>query len=205
MGYKPAETFADIALKIKALFKETEEKECFDLAYKLAFLLAEGVFTKGYRSYVPWDTERAKSDEDLYRWGTSICNEPEGTAVILRNAVFIASNKNKGEVKNSEIKEIYNLLQPLDRNVLKVLFALYELTVDSAEHYVSAEEISEKCCLSVSAVEHALDNMPVQLCQKDGKIRIDKPYMQIPQLLQLLPVKKFQIFPTFLIELCLYG
>jgi transcriptional regulator with XRE-family HTH domain len=65
LGYKPAEKLADICLKIKALFKETDEKDCFELAYKLAFLLAEGAFTKGYRSYVPWDTERTRSDEDI--------------------------------------------------------------------------------------------------------------------------------------------
>jgi hypothetical protein len=118
----------------------------------------------------------------LQRTGGHRCHQGE-------NAVFIASNKNTGAIKNSEIREIYNLLQQLDRNLLKVLFALYELTIDSEEHFASVEEISEKCCLSVGAVENALDNIPVQLCHKDGKIRIDGPYMQIPQLLLLLPVK----------------
>lgn len=147
----------------------------------MALLLAEGACTKGYKSYVPWNTDQAKQD-DTDKGGTAVLSEPAGTVVIKDNAVFISNNQT--EIKNSDIREIYNLLQPLaNRNILKVLFALYALTADSDERYVSAEEISEKCCLSVSAVENALDNRPVQLKQKDAKFRIDGPYLHIPPLL----------------------
>lgn len=191
MGYKPADTFYDVYLKIKSLFEATDSNKCFDLAYKLAFLLAEGTFTKGYKEYVPWNTDKVRTeDDDFYKWGSSICNEPEGNSVVKRNSVFISSNKCAKPITNSDIREIYTALQPFtEKNVLRVLYALYELTVNDFDLFVTIKEIAQKCRLSELAVENALDILPVRICADGEKYRIEGNFMHIPPLFMMLKEK----------------
>lgn len=186
MGYKPADTFSDIYLKIKSLFEATQQENCFDLAYKLAFLLAEGAFSKGYKGYIPWDTSKARStDDDFYKWGYSACSEPEGNAAVKGNSVFISSNKRQRSISNTDIRDVYNAIGPFtEKNVLKVFFALYELTVNEFDIFVPIEAISVKSSLSVNSVEDALDKLPVQFSPDGKNYRINGPCMHfVPMLL----------------------
>jgi len=189
LGYKPSESFGDVYLKIKALFQATERTHVFDLAYKLAFLLAEGTFSKGYKSYVPWDTEKVRNeDDDFYKWGYSACSEPEGNSFMKKNSVFISSNKQHKPVTNQEVREIYLAIEPLcNKNVLKVLYSLYDLTVSDFDLYVPLSDIAQKCKLSESETEFALDNLPVQLGPNGIGYRIEGSYMHIPPMLMMLP------------------
>jgi len=191
LGYKPPETFGDVYLKIKALFQTTERTAVFDLAYKLAFLLAEGTFSKGYKSYVPWDTEKIRNDDDdFYKWGYSACSEPEGNSFMKKNSVFISSNKQYKPITNQEIRNIYLAIEPLcSKNTLKVLYGLYDLTVHDFDLYVSLKDIAEKCKLSENETETALDNLPVQLGPNGAGYRIEGSYMHIPPLLMMLEQK----------------
>lgn len=94
LGYKPANTFGDVYLKIRSLFEPTSKIESFSLAYKLASLLHEGACTRGYKEYVPWDTGKNRCDTDEFcKWGFSACTEPEGITVHRGNSVFISDNK----------------------------------------------------------------------------------------------------------------
>jgi len=191
LGYKPSESFGDVYLKIKALFQATERTEVFDLAYKLAFLLAEGTITKGYKSYVPWDTEKVRNeDDDFYKWGYSACSEPEGNSFMKKNAVFISSNKQYKSITNQEIMNVFLAIEPLcDRNALKVLYGLYDLTVHDFDLYVPLSDIAIKCKLSEEITENALDNLPVQIGPDNEGYRIEGSYMHIPPLLMMLSQK----------------
>lgn len=188
IGYKPTDTFENVYFKIKSLFEATSEEQCFDLAYKFAFLLAEGASTKGYKGYVPWKTDKIRTeDEEFYNWGLSVCSEPEGNAVVKGNSVFISSNRRARTITSTDIREIYNTIEPFqEKNNLRVFFALYELTVSDFELYVPVEVISEKCNLPINIVEKALDKLPIQLCSNEQNYRIDNSYMHIAPMLLMM-------------------
>lgn len=84
LGYKPADSFSDICLKLRTAIEEAGKDGCFDLGYKLAFILAEGCSTNGYSDYVPWDTDKDRTNDHVfYNGGYSACCEPGGHAVIF--------------------------------------------------------------------------------------------------------------------------
>lgn len=188
MGYKTADSFNSICLKIKALFEKSTPENCFDLAYKLAFLLAESTFLKGY---IPWDKSKVRlADDDFYKWGYSACSEPEGNAAVKGNSVFISSNKRQHAITNTDIRDVYNNLSLFsDKNTIKVFFALYELTVNDFDLFVSKEKISEKSGLPLNTVEAALDKLPLQLCRNNESYRIDGAYMHFVPMLLMFAIK----------------
>jgi transcriptional regulator with XRE-family HTH domain len=191
IGYKPVNTYANVYLQIKALFENTPQEEAFSIAFKLATLLHEGACTGGYKGYVPWDTAKNYTiTEDCYKWGSSICSEPEGVTVHKANSVFISDNKIAQPVNAVLIKEIRSTLGSLSNiNTLKVLFGIYELTVHDFDLFIPMSKISEKCKLSEETIQQALDEIPIQMKEEeDGQIlyRIEGSYMHIPALLLML-------------------
>lgn len=194
MGYKPINSYSDVYLQIKALFEASPKEEAFTIAYKLAALLHEGACTRGYKGYVPWDTAKDfTKTEDCYRWGSSICSEPEGITVHKGNSVFISDNKGAQEINYSKLGEVYSAIESLcDRNTLKVLFGLYELTMYDYDLYVSISTMIEKCKLSEENIKNALYNLPLQIKEtQEGEqlFRLEGSYMHIPSLLLMLVIK----------------
>lgn len=147
LGYRSADSFGDVYLKIKNLFQESPQNISFDLAYKLAFVLHEGAVSKGYKSYLPWDCDKNRTqDEDFDKWGFSACSEPEGVTIMKGSAVLIANNKLAKPVSSNELFELYNALQKYgSKDNLRVLFSLYELTINDFDVYVAFNELVEKC------------------------------------------------------------
>lgn len=189
LGYRPADNFADAYLKLKSIMEEAGKDSCFDLAYKLAFVLAEGCTAKGYTDYAPWDTNRPKSidDSSFYNWDYSSCSEPEGHAIMKGNSIFISSNKQRPQITNSDINAVYNILKPFtDKNALRVFFAIYDLTIHDCNVYVSKEEISGVSHLSKEAVADALDKLPYIMETAEDKYRIDGQYLHLAPLLLML-------------------
>lgn len=78
------------------------------------------------------------------------------------------------------------------KNTLKVLFGLYELTVNDFDLFVQIEAINDKCNLSEEAVQSALDNLPIQIKDTDDGqtlYRIEGSYMHIPPMLLMFREK----------------
>jgi hypothetical protein len=190
LGYKPADTLADVYLKIKSLFESLPGEEAFQTAYRLSFLLHEAACTKGYKSYVPWDTDKNRGLEpELYKWGFSACSEPEGITVHCGNAIFISNGTLHNPLTVSQMRDIYLSLERLcDRNVLRVLFTLYDMTCRDFDLYVSLESIAKQCKLPENDVVAALDNFPVTAKDIDGGTlyRIEGSFMHVPPLLMML-------------------
>lgn len=191
LGYKLADSFNDVCLKIRSLFRDAPAEDSFDLAYKLSFVLHEGALSKGYKGYVPWDTNKNRTaDDDIYDWGFSACSEPEGITVMKGNAVLIASNKSEKLLSSDNIRDIINAVQKYhDKNNLRVFFGLYELTFNNFDLYVTIDEIASSCKVPTDMVESALDSLPIQAkTLADGRdgYRIEGSYMHIPTVLTLL-------------------
>jgi len=191
LGYKPADSLGDVYLKIKALFQESPAEESFALAFKLGFILHEGAVSRGYKGFVPWDTSRDRIAENgLGQWGFSACSEPEGVSVMKGNTILIANGKIERPVSAAELRDIHSFLQTFEnKDTLKVIFGLCELTAKDYSVYITVKELAEACKLPVEDVEHALGELPTQIgTAKDGSegYRIEGRYMHIPTVLRLL-------------------
>lgn len=192
LGYKPADTFANVYLKIKSLFEASPKDEAFTMAFRLCILLHEVACTKGYKDYVPWDTNKNYGLEpEVYKWGFSACSVPDGNTVHSGNAIFISDGKYAKPATPSQIREVHAALESLcDKNVLKVLFILYDMTCKDFDLYVPLSSIAEKCKLPEAEVEAALDNLPTTIMDTaDGQAlyRIGGIYMLMPSLLLMMP------------------
>ena len=191
MGYKSVDSFANVYLKIKALFEESPKKDAFKNAFRLAILLHEAACTGGYKGYVPWDTSKNHGiDDEIYKWGFSACSEPEGNTVYTGNGIFFADGQSYHTPTASQIRDLYVSLGRLyDMNVLKIMYALYEMTVNDFDLYVPVSDIAIKAKLSEAEIEKALESIPVTIKDNgDGQLlyRIEGNYMHIPSLLLLL-------------------
>lgn len=194
MGYKVADTFENVYLKIKSLFTESPAESVFENAFRLSVLLHEAVCTQGYKGYAPWDTNKNYGMEECpHKWGFSACSEPEGNTIYSGNGIFIANGKFYQTPDISQIRDLYLALERLaDKNVLRVLYTLYEMTVNNFDLYVSLPDIASKCNLSETDVTTALENIPITIKESKNEeplYRIEGSYMHVPSLLLLLKNK----------------
>lgn len=189
-GREQTETSRGLADRIRQAFKAAERDCCFDLAYKIAFSAAQGALTGGYRDQVPWDTDKMLNpDFDYDSWGSSIRSEPDGHAVVKKNAVFLSSGQRKPEPSRSMIRNIYQSLRLFESpNALTVFFSLYSLTIGTEDAYASEESIAEHCGLPVSDVKKELESLPVEP-GTDGGFRIEGNYLYFVPVLSLLTLK----------------
>ncbi|MHC1696242.1 MAG: helix-turn-helix domain-containing protein [Eubacteriales bacterium] len=167
MGYKSADSFEELSLRIKAFLKSPDKMDSVDISYKLAILCIEGPL-RGYS---------ARCDQD-------------GCCVLKGGSMFISSNKGGKPTHASEVRDIYNVLSAFaDKNVLRVLYTLYELTLDDFDLFVPLSAISEHSRLDEKTVEDALDRLPVQLGPDGQGYRIEGGNATLPPLLKLLVLK----------------
>ncbi|HBL85331.1 MAG: hypothetical protein A2Y17_01990 [Clostridiales bacterium GWF2_38_85] len=193
LGYKPADSFGSVYLSIKNLFQESPKDESFSIAFKLATFLHEGAMSRGYKQYIPWDSDKSYGlDSEPYKWGWSICSEPEGCTMHVGNGIFLSDQKYWQNIKSTDIRNIFSSLESLcDINALKVLYAIFELTVhDFDNSYVSIDEISTKCKLSAETVQKAIDMLPIEIKDDDCKTlyRLEGKCMHLSSLLLMLRV-----------------
>lgn len=186
MGYKATDTFENVYLKILSFFEENPPETAFQNAFRLSVLLHKAVSTRGHLGYVPWDTNKNYDME----WGFSAYSEPEGSTVYAANGIFFANGTSYQTPTASQIRDLYMSLERLaDRNVIKVLYTLYEMTVYDFDLYVSLSDIAVKSNLTETDVTTALENIPVTIKENDDGeplYRIEGSYMHIPSLLLLL-------------------
>jgi transcriptional regulator with XRE-family HTH domain len=175
---------------IKRLFTNTPGNESFGLAFKLALYLHEGAVSKGYKDYLPWDAgKERKSDKDYYKWGSSVCSEPEGVTVMKGNSVLLVSDKYHRQTEPNEITAIWSEIQKYaDIDRLTVFFALYELTREDFNLFVGIDSIAEKAKINEEKVHEAFKWLPIHRKRlDDGSFgyRIEGSNMHIPALLRL--------------------
>ena len=188
MGYKGNSGLGDICLKIKDYFTELPEKEAFEKVYRIAALLHEIACTDGYKRSLHWSDKDYISD-DVSRWGTSICSEPEGSTARLNNCLFFSLGKGCRELSGSQLRKLsITLYQLADVRYLKVMYGLYGLTIGDFDVYVSVEDISKASGVSVEETEEVLKEMPVTVKETDGKYlyRLDGAFCHIPPMLSML-------------------
>ncbi|MCL1795116.1 MAG: helix-turn-helix domain-containing protein [Oscillospiraceae bacterium] len=185
---KPSE-YSKIIEDIRALFRETPESECFALALKIALYLHEGVVSKGYKAYLPWDAAKALNPET---WGRSACSEPEGVTIAQRGVVLLSDQRIRFEISPDDIMGLWSEIQKYaDIDRLTVFFALYELTRRDFDLFVGIQEIGDKAKMSEEKIREIFKRLPIHHKRlDDGSIgyRIEGSNMHIPTLLTLFIV-----------------
>lgn len=168
--------FRDISEEIKSLFRQADKRELPTLAFRPAALVHEGVSSRGYES-IPWGKSVSESDDDRFKgWGGSVCAENSGETAYVGSSLFFSSHQYWKEIFAEEINIIWGKLGKLsDKNLLKVLFAIYELTLNDIDRYVGIDEIADKSRLSVGDAEAALKGLDVSVAGNEhGELSVKR-------------------------------
>lgn len=189
MGHKAADGLGDICLKIRNYFKELPERESFEKVYRIAALLHEIALTDGYKKYLPWKKDRDYSVDEVGRWGLSLSVEEEGCTGRKNNCITFSLGKAKTASMISDLRGLSLNLEKLSQiHVLKVLYALYDLTSGDSGFYASCEEIAQEAQMSVSQVKEALKQLPLSLKEEGANClyRLGESFSYLPPLLPML-------------------
>ncbi len=188
LGCNSSKGLGDICLNLKDYFSSLPEKESFENAYRLAALLHEIAVTDGYKKFMPWQ-QKDYSTDVISTWGLSICSEPEGSTGRVTDSVFFSLGK---EFHAPNISELYELSMSMGRfsdlGVLKTMYALYELTIDDFDVFVSLEAIASKASLQMEEVKQALEKLPLTVNEENGDLlyRLNGAFCHVPTLLTFL-------------------
>ena len=188
LGCSSAKGLGDICLNLKSYFTALPEKESFENAYRLAALLHEIAVTDGYKKYIPWQ-EKNYSTDIISSWGLSICSEPEGSTGRMTDSVFFSLGK---AFQTPNISQLYELSIAMERfselNVLKTMYALYELTIGNFDLFVALENIASNANLPVNETRQALEKLPITVKEENSELlyRLEGSFCHMPALLTFL-------------------
>ncbi len=188
LGRKPSASLGELCHMLKAHFSSLPEHSTFGQVYRIAALLHEAAATDGYKQQVPWQS-RDYSTDDVADWGLSVCSEPEGCTVRKQNSICFTLSEKSTAPNNIQLHRLSQKLSRLSEpDTLKVLFALYSLTLHDFDLYVGAGEIAEAARLPVNLTENLLNSLPLTLKEENGELmyRLDGANSYLPSLLMLL-------------------
>lgn len=193
MGMQTTDSFENIYLSVKTFFESAPAKASFHNAFRLAILLHEAAVTRSYKEYCPWNTDLNHGlEEQPFKWGLSACSEPEGNTIYAGNGIFIASGETYQSPTPAQLRNLYTTLKNLtNQNVLKAMYALYEITAQNFDTYVSLSDIASKSGLTETETLDALENLPLSIKETGGDLlyRMEGAFMHIPPLLLMLREK----------------
>jgi len=188
LGCNCSKGLGDICLNLKDYFTSLPEKESFENAYRLAALLHEIAVTDGYKKFIPWQ-QKDYSTDIISSWGLSVCSEPEGSTGRMADSVFFSLGK---AFQTPIISQLYELSIAMERfsdlNVLRTMYALYELTIGDFDLYVSLEDIASNANIPAEETKQALEKLPLTLKDESGKLlyRLEGSFCHMPALLTFL-------------------
>jgi len=192
MGYGEPDGFEEIGWKLKKYFETASAGEVFRDSFRTAILLHEELCWKGYfLDSGPWGKERNYWLEDPpHRWDFSAASNPCGSTVYAGGGIYFSNNRAYTPPKQPEILELSLQLKKLsDRNTLRVLYALYDLTAEDFNRYVSLAEICAGAKMPEEDVLTAMEKLELTVMEGEaGELlyRIDGSRMHIPPLLLML-------------------
>lgn len=188
LGCNSAKGLGNICLNLKDYFSALPEKESFESAYRLAALLHEIAVTDGYKKFIPWQ-QKDYSTDNISSWGLSVCSEPEGSTGRMADSVFFSLGKAFQTPNSSQLYELSIAMERFSNlNVLKTMYALYELTISNFDLYVAVEDIASNASLSAEETKQALEKLPLTEKEENGELlfRLEGSFCHMPALLSFL-------------------
>lgn len=188
LGHTEKKSLESLCLSLKKYFTDLPEEKCFDNVWCLAAQLHEIMVSKGYKRYLPWE-EKNYSKDAMKLWDMSACSEAEGNALRAKDLILYTNNQAWTKPRKFDVHEVEHTLDALtEKNALKVLFALQELTVHDFDHFASISDIAKMAMVSESEAEEILVKLPVTVRedQDEESYRIDGGMAWLPSILLLM-------------------
>jgi len=162
LGLQPAMPKIEDAYEIlKQLFCSVSKEKLYPLARNLLAVIFEGIATKGWKEYVPWEIRNRLKDDGYSGWGFAANIEPEGFSFMLGGMTIIADMKevNLPQIRHSAaVSNMFNVLS--DIKLLKILISLvnnYKGHED--DNYFTLEQVCEMTGLDVSTAENCMNRL----------------------------------------------
>lgn len=183
------ESIADTILKLKNMLSTLSSNEIFEIAFRLAILLHDGIASEGFVNNLPYKINEDYANNKPKKWGYSACALPCGNTVRCGNGIYFSHNDSYSSPGLAEQYQISLIIEKLLKpNVLRVLYTLYDLTIKNFDVYISIKEIAIKSNLQENEVEIALKEIPLTPKESANELlyRIDGSFMHIPSILKML-------------------
>lgn len=188
LGCETIESKTDTILRIKNMLSSLTSNEVFENSFRLATLLHDGIASEGFANNLPYKFNEDYANNEPKKWGYSACSLPYGNTVRCGNGIYFSHN---GSYTSPNMVEQYRIALSMEKllkpNVMRVLYAIYDLTINNFNKFVSIKEIAEKSNLQENEVEIALKEIPLTPKENDSELlyRIDGSFMHIPSMLKM--------------------
>lgn len=188
LGCETIESKADTILRVKNMLSSLPINEVFETAFKLATLLHDGIASEGFANNLPYKFNEDYANNEPKKWGYSASSLPCGNTVRCGNGIYFSHN---GSYTSPNMVEQYQIALSMEKlikpNVMRVLYALYDLTINDFDKFVSVKEIAIKSNLQENEVEIALKEIPLTPKESENELtyRIDGSFMHIPSMLKM--------------------
>lgn len=195
MGYKGADTSADIVLQLRTAIDDMPAGDDVKTLLKMAYTLHAAYFSKVMRrsgGNSGFDADSAVEHAGNAEWGMSCIALPDITTRMRYGSVFFSDNENFHLERAEMISELCGHMKTLgDIQAMKIFAALYALTVKDESAYVGIKEIAERAEISENTVSEYLEGkLSGYLSVRSGKegytYRIYKQYMHIVPILAMI-------------------
>ncbi len=170
LGYTPTSTADDILLQVRARITELAEGEDYGFANRIATITHAALFAK-YVHANEFTSEDMAKQAGTAQWGYSSMSIPLITTTMKRGTVLFSNNENL--ILEPEYRPIAAKLKAFaDVQTLKILSAMFELTVDGS--FASVAQIAAHSQTSAELVMERLTGtlMPYVDEQFDGDERM---------------------------------
>ena len=188
LGCETIESKADAVLRVKNMLSSLPINDVFETSFKLATLLHDAISSEGFANNLPYKFSEDYANNELKKWGYSACALPCGNTVRCGNGIYFSHNNSYTSPSMVEQYQISLSMEKLLKpNVMRVLYALYDLTINDFDKFVSIKEIAIKSNLQENEVEIALREIPLTPKESDNELlyRIDGSFMHIPSMLKM--------------------
>ena len=188
LGCETIESKTDTILRIKNMLSSLTSNEVFENSFRLATLLHDGIASEGFANNLPHEFNEDYANNEPKKWGYSACSLPYGNTVRCGNGIYFSHNNSYTSPNMVEQYQIALSMEKLLKpNVMRVLYALYDLTINDFDKFVSVKEIAIKSNLQENEIEIALKEIPLTPKEIENELayRIDGSFMHIPSMLKM--------------------
>ena len=188
LGCETIESKTDTILRIKNMLSSLTSNEVFENSFRLATLLHDGIASEGFANNLPYKFNEDYANNEPKKWGYSACSLPYGNTVRCGNGIYFSHN---GSYTSPNMVEQYRIALSMEKllkpNVMRVLYAIYDLTINDFDKFVSIKEIAIKSNIQENEVEIALKEIPLTPKESKNELlyRIDGSFMHIPSMLKM--------------------
>jgi len=146
---------------LKQLLGSVPKEKLYTLARNLSGVIFEGVATKGWKEYVPWEIRNRLADNGYEGWGMAVDIEPEGFSAMIGGMTIIADMSEVSFPHKEHAAMIADMFSDLsDARVISILSAwINHYKGDENNNPVTLKQISEMTDLDIPMIESCMSKL----------------------------------------------